>query len=140
MPTTTLYSRPVVVCVDDDPAILRSYGRVLRHEPYQIVTFDDTCKSLAWMERIEVDLVLTDERMPAMSGSELLDEVRRRSPRTRGVVITADLSCRGGAAWTMIAKPWDNQELLGKIRHLLSDREPWDELRWARERSLHIGG
>jgi DNA-binding NtrC family response regulator len=127
MSKSVSYARPIVVLVDDDPAILRSYARLLRREPYDVLTFDDPGKALAWMETAEVDLVLTDQRMPAMSGSELLDVMNRRSPRTRGAIITGDPA--GGSvprsARALIAKPWDNQQLRGTIRDLLSDPKPW---------------
>jgi response regulator RpfG family c-di-GMP phosphodiesterase len=123
-------SRGVVVCVDDDPAILRSYGRLLRNEPYDVLTFDDPRKALAWIDRTHVDLVLTDERMPAMTGTEFLEEVNRRSPRTSAALITAfpepGVVARNTSAriLRLLAKPWDDQDLKGTIRDLLSGRSP----------------
>lgn len=126
-------SRGVVVCVDDDPAILRAYGRLLRNEPYDVLTFDDPRKALAWIERTPVDVVLSDERMPEMTGTEFLEEVSRRSPRTSGALITAfpepGVVARRTSARIrrLIAKPWDDQDLKGTIRELLSRRPPQAE-------------
>lgn len=113
----------VVVCVDDDPAILRCYGRIFRNEPFRLLTFDDPGKALAWIEQADVDLVLSDERMPGMTGTELLEEVGRRSPGTGRLLITACPAPGMGGAARVLSKPWDDQDLRGAIRHLLHASE-----------------
>src|SRR5687767_5782000 len=115
-------NRAVVVCVDDDPAILRSYGRLFRTEPYQLLTFDDPGKALAWIETAAVDLVLSDERMPVMSGTQFLEQVRLVSPRTGCVLVTAYPATGPGsspAVQKRLTKPWDDQDLKGAVRDLL---------------------
>jgi len=117
-------SRAVVVCVDDDPAILRSYGRLLRNEPYDLIMFEDPEKALDRIARADVDLVLSDERMPRMNGTTLIEEVGRRSPRTCCALVTAYPECRTTSAriLRLIGKPWDDQDLKEAIRDLLCDR------------------
>jgi len=120
----SLSPRAVVVCVDDDPAILRSYGRLLRNEPYDLILFDDPGKALDRIARADVDLVLSDERMPGMNGTTLLEEVARRSPRTCCALVTAYPEGRTTSAriLRLIGKPWDDQDLKEAIRDLLCDR------------------
>src|SRR5688572_29073482 len=86
--------RPVVLCVDDDPPVLAAIRRLLRHAPYEIVSASDPVEALALIGEREIDLVIADQRMPAMMGTELLKAVRERSPRTLGVILTghADLT------------------------------------------------
>lgn len=130
---------PVVVFVDDEPAILRAYGRLLRNEPYDMMTFEDPARALGWIERFAVDLVVSDERMPVMRGTEFLEEVARRSPRTKCALITAYPEPRVVAHGSLarierlIAKPWNEQDLKATIRYLLGNRGRRDRDRWIRE-------
>jgi response regulator RpfG family c-di-GMP phosphodiesterase len=132
-------ARPVVVFVDDEPAILRAYGRLLRDEPYDMMTFEDPARALGWIERFAVDLVVSDERMPVMKGTEFLEEVVRRSPRTKCALITAYPEPRVVARESvarierLIAKPWNEQDLKATIRYLLGHRGRRDRDRWIRD-------
>ena len=122
----------VVVCVDDEPAILASLVRLLRNEPYQVLTTDRPDRVLAWVRTRDVSLVISDQRMPEMEGTQLLEEVWKRSPTTARVILTA---YPGPTSATprlktrievMISKPWDGPMLKRTIRQLLHDRE-WEE-------------
>lgn len=121
--------RHVVVCVDDEPAILSALRRSLRSEPYEVLTTDRPENALRWVESRDISLVITDQRMPGMEGTELLEEVLRRSPSTARILLTAyagsTISTPGLRHWTecMISKPWDNGMLRKTIRQLLVDRE-----------------
>jgi two-component system, OmpR family, response regulator VicR len=74
--------------------------------------------------------VITDQRMPGMVGTELLEEVLKRSPSTARILLTAypgSTACTPGLSdWTecMISKPWDSAMLRQTIRQLLGEREP----------------
>jgi len=124
-----LIERHVVVCVDDEPAILSALRRSLRTEPYEILTTDSPENALHWIRSRDVSLVITDQRMPKMEGTELLEEVSKRSPSTQRIILTAyphdAMGTPGMRHWTecMISKPWDNLMLRKTIRQLLGDRE-----------------
>lgn len=122
--------RDVVVCVDDEPAILAALARALRHEPYDLVTTGRPPEAIERIECTDVGLLLADQRMPEMSGTELLKLVRARSPATARVILTgfADLDAvtaavNEGAVHRYLHKPWDDDELRRTIRQLLRDRE-----------------
>lgn len=123
--------RHLVVSVDDEPAILASLSRCLRSEPYQLLTTDSPERALHWVRTREISLIIADERMPGMSGSELMDQVSLRSPSTARILLTAyagaAYSERGvrGRTEVLISKPWDNTMLRRTIRQLLHDQE-WD--------------
>ena len=125
--------RPVVVCVDDEPAILSALRRSLRAEPYELLTTESPESALEWLRSRDVSLVITDQRMPGMAGTELLEEVLKRSPSTARILLTAypgsTASESGVGDWTevMISKPWDSVMLRQTIRQLLGDREPAGE-------------
>src|SRR5438128_5224187 len=81
--------RHVVLCVDDEPAILAALRRSLRNEPYELLTTDRPARALKWLESREISLVISDQRMPGMLGTELLEEVSQLSPSTARIILTA---------------------------------------------------
>jgi response regulator RpfG family c-di-GMP phosphodiesterase len=121
--------RHVVVCVDDEPAILSALRRSLRTEPYELLTTESPESALKWVGTRDVSLIISDQRMPGMEGTELLEEISKRSPSTAKILLTAYPGDTMGAAglrhWTecMISKPWDNVMLRKTIRQLLGDRD-----------------
>src|SRR5579862_465259 len=80
--------RPLVVIVDDDPEILRSLGRLLRREAYELLSTDSPRQVLEWAFRRPVDLVIADQRMPEMNGTDLLGILRQQSPKTLGIIFS----------------------------------------------------
>jgi response regulator RpfG family c-di-GMP phosphodiesterase len=126
VPPRNRHGDPVILCVDDEPEILGALRRCFRNEPYEVITAGGTEEALGWLAELPaVDLVLTDERMPNMSGTELLQEVRRRSPQTVRVILTgypsAALVQKGleAGAGVFLYKPWDDGALRDTVRRLL---------------------
>lgn len=121
--------RHVVVCVDDEPAILSALRRSLRSEPYELLTTDRPESALKWVNSRDISLVISDQRMPGMEGTELLEEIVKKSPSTARILLTAyagtTMGKPGLRRWTecMISKPWDNVMLRKTIRQLLCDRD-----------------
>lgn len=121
--------RHLVVCVDDEPAILSALKRSLRSEPYEVLTTESPEHALGWVRSRDVSLVISDQRMPRMEGTDLLEEVSRRSPSTARILLTAYAGSAMGTPGLrqrtecMISKPWDIVMLRKTIRQLLCDRE-----------------
>ncbi|RPH40797.1 MAG: response regulator [Planctomycetota bacterium] len=126
--------RPVVVCVDDEPAILSALRRSLRSEPYELLTTESPESALEWLRSRDVSLVITDQRMPGMAGTELLEEVLKQSPSTARILLTAFPGSTAYTPWLsyttecMISNPWDSVMLRQTIRRLLEEREPGREV------------
>jgi len=125
-PPRSLWGEPVILCVDDEPEILNALRRCFRNEPYEVITAGSTAEALGWFTELPgVDLVLTDEQMPTMKGTDLLQEVRQRSPRTIRVLLTGHpseaLIQKGleAGAGVFLYKPWDDQVLRETVRRLL---------------------
>jgi DNA-binding NtrC family response regulator len=121
---------PVVVCVDDEPEILRSLERLFRKEPYEFLATGKPEEAMTWILQKKARLVIADQRMPGMSGLELLEMVRACSPSTIRVLLSgqSDLSgilsrSRIEAIEQMLRKPWDGEALKGMIRTLLARPE-----------------
>lgn len=127
---------PVVICVDDEPPVLAALQRTLRGEPYEVVTTREPGRVLEWLDRRDVAVVIADQRMPDTSGAELLEEVRRRSPSSRRVILTAypeSAVIRARASEEverLLTKPWDGDGLRSAVRQLIRERaEGADDLR-----------
>ncbi|HLF92936.1 MAG TPA: response regulator, partial [Planctomycetota bacterium] len=116
-----MFEEHVVVCVDDEPAILAALRRALRREPYEILTTELPERALHWVHTRDVSLVITDQRMPGMQGTELLEEVCRSSPSTARIILTAYPGSTAAVpglrhrAECMISKPWDG----GMLRRVI---------------------
>jgi response regulator RpfG family c-di-GMP phosphodiesterase len=123
-------SRPTVLIVDDDAETLSALRRALRSESYNLLSTDDPFVALEWVKSREIGLVITDEFMPAMLGTELLEAVRSSSPGTATVLLTGypkpAVMFRGFQQRVdlMLAKPWEDRALREAALRLLRDRGP----------------
>ena len=118
--------REVVVCVDDEPAILASLRRLLRNEPYEVLTTEKPDEAVTWVLEKKARVLIADQRMPSMSGLQLLEIVQACSPDTARVMLTGQSDLSGvlkvrtiEAIGRLVRKPWDPEELKGLVRELL---------------------
>ncbi len=77
-----------VLVVDDDAVFREELAELLREDDHTVAVAPSAAKAIEWLEHEEADVLLTDLRMPRMSGLELLRQVRERWPRTLVVMIT----------------------------------------------------
>ena len=118
-------SRPVVVAVDDDPLILEALRRLLRDEPCDLLTTEDPREAVRWVSTRTVRLILVDQRMPGMTGVDVLRAVGEASPTTAWVMLTAHpgdpliVNSVGDQQLWIFGKPWNDAELLDVVRRQL---------------------
>jgi signal transduction histidine kinase len=112
----------VVLVVDDEPANQRAVRRALLDE-CSVVTAGGADEALAILAGQQVALVITDQRMPGMSGTELLAETVRDYPNLVRVVLTGytDVetlvgAINGGQVYHFLNKPWETRELRQVVR------------------------
>ncbi len=124
-----LAQKHTVVLVDDEAPILASLRRVLRAEPYDVLSTSSPVEALEWIRQGGVSLMVVDQRMPGMCGTELAECVRRISPRTVRVMLTGypgnalvQHGLEEDVQW-LIGKPWSDDALRLTIRRLLRDLE-----------------
>lgn len=119
-----------VLLVDDELAVLEGFKRNLRAEPYAVVTATSSAEALSILEGRDVDVVVSDERMPGLCGTELLRQVQRAFPHVVRIMLTGeatlDLAKRAveaSAPYRLLTKPVAAGELMTTIRNALKVRE-----------------
>jgi two-component system NtrC family sensor kinase len=112
-----------LLVVDDDEHVRRALKRVLRRARWNLVDVPDATQGLEVLERQPVQVVVSDYRMPGMSGVEFLRIVKERWPRIQRVLLTgqADTTAIEEAVnqseiFRFIWKPWDDSHLLLTIQ------------------------
>lgn len=117
-------SRPLVVVVDDDPAVLSALRRLLRDEPLEVLATSRPEEALEWIQERPVSLVIADERMGDMRGLQLLEEVERLSPSTARILLTGypEQSVKHETlekgVFHLFYKPWNDEALRRTVRRL----------------------
>ncbi|MBU0676026.1 MAG: Flp pilus assembly complex ATPase component TadA [Proteobacteria bacterium] len=115
-------SRPeggfTILFVDDEPDILKAMMRIFFEENYTILTANNADEALLIMARQKIQLVVSDHRMPGMTGADLLREIKKRWPETIRIMLTgfADIlsimvAVNEGAVFKFITKPWNDEDL-----------------------------
>lgn len=107
-----------VLLVDDEQGVLNALKRVFAEENYRIICASSATEALGIMEEEPVHLVITDHRMPGMSGAEFLIEAKQKWPETIRIMLTghADVqsimgAVKDGAVFKFITKPWNDEDL-----------------------------
>jgi DNA-binding NtrC family response regulator len=109
--------RTRVLFVDDDERVLNAL-RALFREHFEVVTAESAGSAIELLKANPVQIVVSDQRMPGMTGVELLREIRKSAPRTVRILLTgySDLaamvgSINEGEVFRFVKKPWDNDEI-----------------------------
>lgn len=116
-------SEKVLLLVDDEENVLQSLKRILRREGYQILTAASAEQGLELMAQNPVHVLLSDQRMPGMSGVEFLRRVKTMHPDVVRMILsghteiaTLTEAINKGEIYQFIAKPWENETLIAQIR------------------------
>ena len=104
--------------VDDEVQVLKSLKRVFRHENYRIFSAISGEAALETMQNESVQVVVSDYRMPGITGAEFLKSVKELYPETIRIMLTgyADVNAvmgaiNEGAVYKFITKPWNDDDL-----------------------------
>jgi diguanylate cyclase (GGDEF)-like protein len=115
--------KKTLLLVDDEPAILSALKRIFRHSGYQMLTAGSGAEALDILDgNDDIQVILTDFRMPKMTGGELLAEVNQRFSNVVGLILSgyADIdtllkAINSGAVFQFMTKPWAKSELLQAV-------------------------
>jgi DNA-binding NtrC family response regulator len=116
-------SAPVrILFVDDEERILRSLAMQFRRH-YEVLTESDPLRALQRLREEQIHVLVSDQRMPQMSGAQLLAEAREIAPNTLRILLTgySDLDAavealNNGGIFRYLTKPWDPQEMAFTLR------------------------
>ncbi|MFA6016227.1 MAG: EAL domain-containing protein [Gallionellaceae bacterium] len=123
-------SERVLLLVDDEENVLMSLKRILRREGYTILTALNADQALELMAQNQVNVVLSDQRMPGMSGVEFLRRVKTLYPNVVRMILsgytevgTLTEAIKQGEIYQFITKPWENDSLTAQIREAFARYE-----------------
>lgn len=115
---------PCLLLVDDEANILSALKRLLRREGYRILTAESGARGLELLAANRVEVILSDQRMPEMTGTEFLSRVKALYPDTVRMVLSgySELASvteavNRGAIYKYLSKPWEDNELKREIRY-----------------------
>ncbi len=113
---------PLVICVDDDEAMLGTVVRCLKREPIEIRSTLSASQALSWIAGEEVAVLVSDYDMPEMTGAQLAGHARRVRPETVRILLTGQRSLETaidginqGEIFRFLNKPFDNEQLRGAV-------------------------
>jgi len=111
----TIYT---ILFVDDETNVLSSMKRIFRHENYKILTASSAEMALKLLKTESVQVVISDHRMPGITGADLLKKIKELYPETIRIMLTghADVGAvmgavNEGAVYKFITKPWNDDDL-----------------------------
>lgn len=123
-----------ILIVDDEPSIISALRRLLRADGYRILSANSGAEGLELLAKNKVDVIISDQRMPEMTGVDFLRRVKSIYPNTVRIVLSGytDLqsiteAVNEGAIYRFMTKPWDDDLLRKNIERALRHKELADE-------------
>ena len=108
-----------ILLVDDEPHILRSLQRLLRTKNFEIHTANNAAEALQILSEKKVQVMVTDHKMPSMTGAELIDAVKQNFPNIVSIMLSGQADyeqviriLNDKSAMRFIKKPWCNKEVI----------------------------
>ena len=132
----------LIVCVDDDEAILSAVGRSLRREPsFEVRTTMDVQQVLEWVHREDVAVLVSDYEMPEITGAQLAGLVKNIRPECVRILLTGrrtlDTAIDGinqGEIFRFISKPFEDKQLRQSVLDAARRHDELRELSGDRQR------
>jgi putative nucleotidyltransferase with HDIG domain len=128
--------RHAVLFVDDEVNILKAVKRLLRNEPFEVLCAPRPPEALELLDTSPVQVVVSDQRMPEMSGVDFLAAVRERHPDVVRMMLTgytemnvAVEAINRGEIFRLITKPWNDEELKATLRQAFDHFDLKEEIK-----------
>ena len=123
-----------LLLVDDEPNIVSALKRLLRPDGYQILSACSGQQGLDVLASHEVDVIVSDQRMPGMLGADFLRAAKVRHPHTIRIMLSGYTELQSvtaavneGAIYKFLTKPWDDDQLRGHIGEAFALKEIADD-------------
>ncbi len=128
-----------ILVVDDEPNYQIILSEILREEGYEVFTADSGIAGLPIVRDTDIDLVVSDMKMPGMDGIELLAQIKEFNPYLPVILITAFAEVEKAVeamklgAFTYLAKPFSNEQLLASVSKAIEHYNLVREIRRLRD-------
>ncbi len=123
-----------ILVVDDQKTVCYSLQRFLQSEGYNVHTATSGEDALSVLDNVKPDLVIMDVRMPEMDGIEVLRKIKESHPQIQAIMMTAFSATEKAiqaiklGAYDYLTKPFDNDELLIRVKDAIKTKELMDEV------------
>ena len=111
-----------ILILEDDTLVARSLARMLRLEKFDVSICPDPNTALALCSKRQFDLIITDQMMPVMNGTEFAALAKVKQPNAHTLLISgyidtdkADKALENGSIQKFIPKPWSNEDILNIV-------------------------
>jgi CheY-like chemotaxis protein len=125
-----------LLVVDDEQNILASLKRLFRRDAYVILTANSGKEGLEILKEHKVDVIISDQRMPAMTGVDFLRQAKAGYPDTVRIVLSGYTELQSitdaineGSIYKFLTKPWEDEQLRDQIKEAFQHKEMSDENR-----------
>jgi DNA-binding NtrC family response regulator len=115
--------KPLVICVDDDEAMLNTVMRCLKREAFELRSTLSASEALGWIASEEVAVLVSDYDMPEMTGAQLAGHTKRVRPETVRILLTGKRTLETaidginqGEIFKFLNKPFDSEQLRAAVR------------------------
>jgi diguanylate cyclase (GGDEF)-like protein/PAS domain S-box-containing protein len=119
-----------LLLVDDDAYVLSALQRLLRRDGYRILTAADSASAFEQLATHRIDVIVSDQRMPGISGTAFLAQVKELYPDVVRIMLSGYTELQSvidainaGAIYRFLTKPWDDDQLRSVIRDAINRQE-----------------
>ncbi len=120
--STSEDGRPTLLLVDDEPNITGAIRRTLRRDGYRLIVANSPAEAFDLLAENDIHVIVSDQRMPEMSGTEFLSRVKEIYPNTVRIILSGYTELQvvteavnRGAIYKFLTKPWDDEELRSEL-------------------------
>jgi EAL domain-containing protein (putative c-di-GMP-specific phosphodiesterase class I)/FixJ family two-component response regulator len=119
-----------ILLVDDEKSVTSALNRILKSEFSAVHQAQSAAEALTILENNQINIVISDYRMPEVNGSELLTEIHRLYPDILNLMLSGEADMEGfskalndGSISKFLCKPWDNHQLKEFIKETIKEHE-----------------
>lgn len=123
-----------LLLVDDEDNVLSALKRLLRRDGYRILVANSGCEGLEILAQEQIDVIVSDQRMPGMNGVQFLRRAKNLHPHTIRIVLSGYTELQSitdaineGSIYKFLTKPWDDANLRANIEEAFRRKEIVDE-------------
>ncbi|MGS2716783.1 response regulator [Eionea flava] len=127
--------KPKILLVDDERSIRSSLHRIFRKNGFDVFEADGGAAALELLNNETVDVVVSDQRMPGMNGTEFLTQVKQQYPQIGRIMLSGqsdfdDLcdAINEANIYRFLPKPWSEEQLVEIVKEVVAQKESVSEI------------